>query len=151
MCSRLYPKARPNFKSSLFNFLKCPFHVGMSVFAFVCVILPTDSLPNCILTPWVASWWKTQSIAAMEASKQTGLEIADSTKPKKPELSAKKLYDQRLIRMDKSTRCVRIVTFHCELCFFPQSGNQRKLRVWGGGGRKNNALQYFEFGLQCQF
>ncbi len=48
-------------------------------FVLVFVIPPTANLPNSILTPQVASWWKTQRIAAMEGSKRTGLEIADST------------------------------------------------------------------------
>ncbi len=56
-------------------------HVRISV--FVCVILSTASLPNSILTPLFASWWKTQRIAAMEASKRTGSEIIDSTQTKK--------------------------------------------------------------------
>ncbi len=66
----------------------------MSVFVLVCVTPPTASLPNRISTPRVASWRKT-SIAAMEASKRTGSEIADSTQPKNP---SEKLYEQRHIK-----------------------------------------------------
>jgi len=36
------------------------------------------NLANIILTPWVASLWKTQCITAMESRKQTGSEIANS-------------------------------------------------------------------------
>ncbi len=60
----------------------------------VCVTPPTASLANRISTPRVASWQKT-SIAAMEASKRTGSEIADSTQTKNP---SKKLYEQRHIK-----------------------------------------------------
>ena len=30
----------------------------------------------------------------------------------------------------------------------PQPGKLRELQLWGGGGRGDNSLQYFEFGLQ---
>ncbi len=46
------------------------------------------------------------------------------------------------------TYSARLVAFHC---WCPQSGNPRECRVWGGGGRRNNSLQYFEFGPQYPF
>ncbi len=51
----------------------------MHVFVFVCVTPPTANSPNSISTHRVASWWKTQHTAAMEASKQSRSEIADFT------------------------------------------------------------------------
>ncbi len=54
----------------------------MSVFVLVCGTPPAANLANSIATLQVASWQKTQRIAAMAASKQTGSEISDSTQPK---------------------------------------------------------------------
>ncbi len=48
------------------------FRVEMSVFVLVYVIPPTAILPNSILTPRVASWWKTQRIAPMQAANKLG-------------------------------------------------------------------------------
>ncbi len=117
-----------------FSTLKCAFHVGMSVF----VIPPTANLSNNISKPWVANWWKTQHISAMEASKRTGTEIADSTQPTKHQHPSKK-HDQRHIKM-----------------WINQLINLQDGRLllsvavvpvaWPG--RRNNSLQYFEFGLQ---
>ncbi len=70
-------------KQSVILLLKCVFHVRMSVFVLVCVIPPTASLPNCNLTHRVASGKHTcvfkHTFAAMEASKQSGSDIADAT------------------------------------------------------------------------
>ncbi len=52
---------------------------------------PTYSLPNNILTTWVASLQKTQHTALVELCKQ----IADSTRAKKPWHPSKKLYDRK--------------------------------------------------------
>ncbi len=59
-----------NNATNSYSTLKCGFCVGMSVSVLVCVNPPTANLPNSILTPRVASWWKTYRIAAME-SQQT--------------------------------------------------------------------------------
>ncbi len=65
---------------------------------------------------------KTQFIAAMEASKRTGSEITDYTRPKKHLHPSKMLYDHRHIKMQVnppiSLQCVRLVTFHRQLCLF---------------------------------
>ncbi len=61
----------------------------MSGFVLVSVILPTANLTNSILTPRDASKRKTQRIAVMETSKQTGSEISDYTRPKKPQHPSK--------------------------------------------------------------
>jgi len=49
----------------------------MFVFVLVCVISPIASSPNSISTTQIASWQKTQCIAAMETCKQVGSQIAD--------------------------------------------------------------------------
>ncbi len=64
--------------SQLF-YLKSVFSVGMPVFVLACVTPPTASLANSISTLRVASWQKTHCIAAIEAFKQTGSEITDSS------------------------------------------------------------------------
>ncbi len=53
--------------------------VSEYLFDLVCVTPPTANLPNSISTPRDASWWNTQHIRAMEASKRTESEITDST------------------------------------------------------------------------
>ncbi len=58
--------------------MKCLLCDGMFVFVLVCVTLPTASLPNSILIAQVGSWWKTQHIAGLEASKCTGSDIVYS-------------------------------------------------------------------------
>jgi len=70
----------------------------LSVFVLVCVTLHTSSSPNSISTPRVASWQETQCIAAMEMSKQTGSEIADSTQPKKPDIHLKISMDESILK-----------------------------------------------------
>ncbi len=95
----------------------CVFHVGMTVFVLVCVTPPTANLTNSISTARVASWQKTQQIAAMGASKQTGSEMADSDRPKKPRHQSKKLYDQRNIK----TRINQLNNLHCLACHFSLS------------------------------
>ncbi len=121
--------------------LKYVFCVGMSVFVLVCVVPPTANLPNSILTPQAASWRKTQHTASMEASKQTGSEIAHCTQSKKPLHPSNKLYDQR----HNKTQINKLINLQCNLATL------RDHRVWGGVGRRNNCLQYFEFRLQYPF
>ncbi len=60
------------------------FRIWMSVFVLVCVIPLTASLPNSILTFRVASWWKTQRIAAIKPGNELWSEFANSTRSKKP-------------------------------------------------------------------
>ncbi len=88
-----------------------------------------------------ASWRKTQHTASMEASKQTGSEIAHCTQSKKPLHPSNKLYDQR----HNKTQINKLINLQCNLATL------RDHRVWGGVGRRNNCLQYFEFRLQYPF
>ncbi len=122
--------------------LKCVFRVGMSVFVSVCVNPSTASIPNSNSTPRVASWRKVQYIAAVEASKQTLSEIADSTQPKKCWHQSKQLYDQNNITTQiyiySTTYSVRPVL---------NLATHMSVESWGGGGGRNKALQYFEFRL----
>ncbi len=60
---------------------------------------------------------KLSSIAAMEVSKQTGSEIADSTWPKKPWHLFKKLYEQRLIK----TWISQLINLQCKAPFTPRT------------------------------
>lgn len=106
----------------------------MSVFVLAYVIPSTANLPNSIPPPRVASW----CIAAMEVSKQTGSEIANSTRPKKPLHLSKKLYEQGNIK----TRINQLISLQCKahrlplsisLVYLacPQSGNLSER--WFGG------------------
>lgn len=61
---------------------------------FTCVIQTTYSLPNNILTAWVASL---QTAYCSHGIEQTGSEITDSTRAKKPQHPSKNLYDHRQI------------------------------------------------------
>ncbi len=101
--------------------------VSEYLFLFWSVIPPTANLPSSILTPRVATWRKTQHIAAMEASKWTGSEIVNSIRPK--------------------------INLQCKICHLPlsivliplmcpQSDNPCECRVWGGGGGRNNRFNF---------
>ncbi len=70
------------FSKKSYSTTKCAFCFVISVFDLVCVTPPTTNLPNSISTPRVASWWTTQHIRAMEASKGTELEISTQSKKK---------------------------------------------------------------------
>ncbi len=65
----------------LFYFEMCVLCRNVCFCFGLCYSVSTASLPNSrpILTPWVAMLAQTQHIAAMEASKRPGSEIADST------------------------------------------------------------------------
>ncbi len=103
-------------------------------FVLVYVIPPTAILPNSILTPRVASWWKTERITPMQAANK--IEIADSTRPKKPRHPSKKLYGQRHIKMWINQLIIlQYEAYHLPLSIalipvaFPQSGNPRELLI----------------------
>ncbi len=125
-----------------YSYLKCAFCVRMSVFVLVCVISPTDNLPNSISTPWFASWWKTQHITVIEASKQPGSEVADSTRSKNPWHPSKKLYDQRHIK----TWINQPINLKCKARRIPSLVPFALVSsIWqpawgGGGGRKLKQL-----------
>ncbi len=89
----------------------------MSVFVLACVTPPTAHLLNSISTPWVASWWKTQRIAAVETSKQTGPAIPDFIRPKKPWHPSKKLGDQRNMK----TQINQLINLQFKACRLPLS------------------------------
>jgi len=85
-------------------------------------VLPTASSSNSISTPRDASWQETQSIAALETSKQTGSDIADSTKPKKPRYPPKNLYEPEQFKTQIiqliNLQCVSLLGFRCQLRAF---------------------------------
>ncbi len=125
----------------------------MFVFVLVCVTLPTASLPNSILIAQVGSWWKTQHIAGLEASKCTGSDIVYSI----PDLkSLYRLYNQRNIKtwINQLINLQRkLVTFYCQLCSFllhvlNPAAICVSLEEEGAG---ETTLQYFLFGLQYPF
>ncbi len=130
--------------SQLFDFA---FSVGMSVFVLVCMTPPTSNLSNGISTDRVASWWKSQRSAM--AWKPENEPSQRSTRPK-PRHPSKFLYDQRNIKRRSEAHRLPL-SFALVPVACPQSGNPRECRVWGGGGQRNNSLQYIEFGLQWLF
>ncbi len=84
--------------------LKSAFRVRKSVF----LIPPTANLPNRILTPRVASWWKNNIL--QPSRQRTKSKITDSTQPKKPY----KTPLNQLIYL----QCIKLIAFPCHLRLF---------------------------------
>ncbi len=88
---------------------------------------PLPIYPIAFQHPRLPVGRKQQRIAAMEVSKQTGSEIADSTRLKMPRHPSKKLYEQRNIK-----------------AWINQLINFLSLAThWGGGGREKQLSPIF--------